>query len=679
MFVTIIDVVNRAATWLRQEQQRTWGWLYTPGLVVSILFAALLAILAYQYTPAFVLAIGGDTLAHLREYDTPFLHGFNASEPAPKDQEWWALAERPYRWSTPEADIHLPAIGGQHWQLVLTLASGRPDNSQVLVEITTGTGIAQQVIVAPGIRRYRLLGNTQNGNLLTTIHTDPFTAPNDSRELGVVAYSLVATPLDSLPQLPVLSQLLFHVILAALGYGITQRLGLGNRIALLMGIVSGFTLAGLLIYDRLGLAIATPRLALIAVACLLLVPILEGFLDVVLRQFRMDIAHGERGAALGSVLLAFWVRMAGITHPYAQFSDLRFNANNLLRVIRGELLLVAGLPCDAGAGNAPYPPAQYLTIAPLQLLFADTSRSANEQIIQIIYLIQGSVALFESIGAAILWLLLRRLGLGRNAALLAAFLYILPVPLLRAYSVGEMANLFGQALVPYVLLLLALWPSQTNVGRTAILAAMLLALLMLSHTGVTISAICLVGAWLVIQIVQKQGAQLAPFTIVLAVAGIIAISFFYSAYMYVPQQNQLIRAELATRTPSLICPPGRALGDKLLATLALGFGSGGTLSVPLVIAAATALFGAHQKAQLRIMLVAAVLGTLGSFGTLLNSDQPVRWAHFLFPTICLAAGVSLAVWARRGKAGMTLMLTLLTAILWFAASDWVRQISRYLH
>jgi hypothetical protein len=393
----------------------------------------------------------------------------------------------------------------------------------------------------------------------------------------------------------------------------------------------------------------------------------------------MDTAPGERGAALGSVLLAFGVRMVGITHPYAQFSDLRFNANNLLRVIRGELFLVAGLPCDAGAGNAPYPPAQYLTIAPLQLLFADASRSANQQITQIAYLIQGSVALFESIGAALLWLLLRRLGLGRKPALLAAFLYILPVPLLRAYSVGEMANLFGQALVPLVLLLLALWPAQTNGGRTGILAGTLLALLMLSHTGVTISSVCLIGGWLVIQILRKQSAQLVPFGVALAVSGILALTLFYSAYAYLPRQNELVRTQLAARTPSQICPPGRAFGDKLLATLSLGLGPGGTLSIPLVIAAAVALVGVRKKAQMQIVLAAAVLGTLVSFGTLLNSDQPVRWAHFLFPAICLAAGVSLAVWAQRGKAGVTLILTLLTTILWFAASDWIRQISRYLH
>jgi hypothetical protein len=64
---------------------------------------------------------------------------------------------------------------------------------------------------------------------------------------------------------------------------------------------------------------------------------------------------------------------------------------------------------------------------------------------------------------------------------------------------------------------------------------------------------------------------------------------------------------------------------------------------------------------------------------LFGSDQPVRWAHFVYPAICVAAGVGLAEWGRRGRAGAIVAVGLLLALIWLNGAAWVSMISDYLH
>jgi hypothetical protein len=672
---TMNDLYN-ARAWLWREFQHITHTLSALSFWLVAISSLLLAVLAYQTSPSYNLAIGGDTATRLREYDTPFLIGFNASEPDPPDQEWWQLAVRPYRWAEPHAELHLPAIGNNPWIVTLGLNSGRPDGAPSTLQLVIGTEAEYTLVLAPADRRYHIMSSDVDGDLIVRLRSEPYIAQNDPRSLGVVVYALQVQSLVSGPYPPAFGQVVLQVALAVVGYAIAQRLSLGRWIASLIGVSIGAVTALLLVTDRLGLTIATPGLVLIAAICFLLAPLLDGLLASMLGWLALATNNTERGAAVALMLAGFAARMVGITHPYAQFSDLFFNANNQLRVIRGNLLLTAGLPCEAGAGSAPYPPAQYLFTAPLQLVFAD------DTLRQVAYLLQGSVAFFESMGTIFVWLLLRHLRLGRRAALLAAALYTLPTPLLGAYSVGEMANLFGQAFVPFLLLTLAVWPGTGTVGRhwhKAVLVVVLVAILLLSHTGVTISALCLLLAWFLLSLPRLRQLQLVPLGLIMSVAGTLAFGLFYSAYTHLPTANQQARQALAARTPALICPPGSPIGEKLVRTIGGGLGANGTLATPLVITAALTLVGIRTQARLHTLLYAGVLGTALSFGTLLGTDQPVRWAHFLFPLICLAAGVSFAAWMQRGIAGRIFAWLLLLSILVVAATEWVRQVSENYH
>jgi hypothetical protein len=669
MRTTSTNDFYRAYDWLVQECQVLLTALRAPQAWLAFLAAIIAAALAYQYNTSYTLAIGGDPTTRLRHYDAPFLNDFHASEPQQAGQDWWQTV--PYRWSRPQAQIRFPGLGSGPWMLAATMS--RPADAAGAVRLSFGSTQPLELVVSPQIRTYHLLGKSVQGDLLLQLDSQPYQAASDERELGTVVYRVVATSLARGAQFPAIGQVALHGLLALLIYLIARRLVLGTTIAFWAGIVAGLALALVLALDRLGLAITTPGLLLIVCICWLLAPLLYGIALRCTTWLGFLPSASERGIAVSMVLSGFAARMIGITHPYAQFSDLIFNANNFARAIRGNLFLTAGLPCEAGAGIAPYPPALYLISAPLQLLYAGATARETA------YLIQGSVALFESLGALWIWLLLRKLGSGRRAALLAAALYTLPPPLLGAYSVGEMANLFGQAWVPLLLLAIVLWPQSNQATPRIALLVLIVAAVLLSHTGVTISALCLLVGWWVLSLPRFRQQHLVSLTLGLMVAGGIAGMLFYSAFLFLPQQNQTIREALATRNPPLVCPPGNPLGTKLMQTVGLALGERGLLQTPLVITATIALISIRKQTQLQQLLIAAVIGTLLSFVTLLSTDQPVRWAHFLFPVICIAAGITLAAWQQRGHAGRWYTRILLAGILALALIQWVRQVSEYLH
>lgn len=388
-------------------------------------------------------------------------------------------------------------------------------------------------------------------------------------------------------------------------------------------------------------------------------------------------AH-ELHLALGTVIAGFAMRMAGLLHPYAQSSDIGFHVNNVKRLAWGQVFQTAGLPCEAGAGLAPYPPAQSIMLLPGLLFGSDEAWLRTW--------LRGTNALLESSAAIFIWLTLRRAGASAGVALLGAALYCVAPPLLGAYSIGEMANIFGQIGLPVLLLWLMLKAQESDPQSVQVqgaaprqaLSPFLVLLIMLSHTGVTISAVALLGTWWLLGL-RSDPWRMRLLTAAgwLAAAGI-AFVLFYSAYAYLPAHNSLLAAERLAGNPSAVCPPKLPLGTKLGMTLSLGLGPLGSLTLPLVLAA---LLGSlvSQSRALRRLLLAAWLGSLLSLVTLISSAQPVRWAHFLFPALCIAAAVGLGQWLRRGRIGQLFGWVVFSYILYFGLERWVMQIASYLH
>lgn len=691
--MTLLDDARSLAARLRDEARYLLGWLGTTQLWALLGLALLAWSLAYQgfYQPR--LAVGGDLETRKRRFDEPYLRGFNASEPEgdrAQGLEWWDVAAQPgafpYRWAESNAAIVMPGLGGGPWLLTLGASSGRQQPVETLLGFAAGE---QPISVEPGQpRRYMLaLPAVPRGDLELLLTTPRLDSPGDPRDLGLVVTEVQLTPLPAPLRAPAWRTLLLLTITLALCYGLLRRLDVSQRWAggALFGLA--LLLAGLLLRGRLPLTIFAPMLPWLLLACYALAVLLATLWP---RLPRLIVLL---------VTLGFALRLGGLLHPHVIFSDLGLNANNLRGVLQGTLYFSEGLPAEAGGGQAPYPPGQYLTLAPLLLVLGSGGSGID------LALLAGN-ALLDSLLIALIWLTLHRAGAGERAALFGALLYLLPPPLLRSFGIGELANIFGQALAMVTLLgWLSLRPPQRlkdtqnvapgvwrpqnmragivtrspgavgGAARWVMTTALLLGLALLGHLGVSISLACLLGALLLCWVFAPPPGRSAACSLALAgsVAAVAALLLYYSAFGDV----------LAARLASGDTAPGHDLSTALT-----GLGRrairelrpGGILYPPLV---ALGLLGLARYGGLRpglaSLLSAWWLGTLLSLGLLLFARQGVRWEHFLYPGLCLGTGLALALLSRRGRAGLLGVGLLVAASVWYGLELWYNQLRAYLH
>jgi len=627
--------------------------------------------LAYQVTPTIRLDVGGDRETRQRGFDAPFLDNFNGSEPADlPNRPWYTADTPPYRWTRDISSVVLPGAGGDLWLMRVTVASGRPDGSTVSSVWRAADGSSITLQIDAQRRTYFLLAPVDPaGDLRLTFETPRLITGSDPRNLGLPVFRIVAAPTGSAPSRPAWTTLAWLAAALAGAYALAQRTCAPFRRAAHapVAIVTTIALvtAWMIATRRMDATIAAPTVAVWVWAAWMLTPFVEAAL-------RATQPVEDAATAAGVTAVAWFVRMAGMLHPYALTSDLGLHVNNLGDVARGMILFTEGLPCRAGAGPQPYPPGGYLALLP-GVLLTGADRAA------LTLLVQAGTALLDSLTVAVLWLLMRRAGAGKAATLYAATLYAFAPPILRSFSVGEMANLLAQALVAPLILWMTL-ALRDRSWTTNLAGAVLLLLILLSHGGVALSTGAALVAWLLLRVVWRADRESPPpwrTVIATGVVGIVALMLFYSAFGYVAEERRIAQEALAAQ--GIICPPGDPLLDKLNWWV-IGFVfSPGAPILPLALAAG--IIGAALVAcsgALRIALAACWLGALASLGTLLLSDQPVRWTIFIYPALCIGAGIALEWWQRRGRAGAALAIATCLFLVWYGAADWVRQVSEYL-
>jgi hypothetical protein len=86
-----------------------------------------------------------------------------------------------------------------------------------------------------------------------------------------------------------------------------------------------------------------------------------------------------------------------------------------------------------------------------------------------------------------------------------------------------------------------------------------------------------------------------------------------------------------------------------------------------------------DSAPLRALLGAWWLGALVSLGLLVVAGQGVRWAIFLYPALCVGAGIALEALWRRGALGRAAAVVILAVILAGGMLAWIVQIRDYIH
>ena len=672
----------------------------TGGLLVALVCAALVT-LAYQIRSVADIVIGDE----VSEGGT--VNNFYADEQREYDGT-------PFRWTRAISWVSLSAWGSGPHRLTIEMAAPiNPDPELTLL-------VNEVEIGRPGLAEYpdtytydlpaELIGA---GDVTLRFQAKTFSAPNDSRRLGVLVQRVRLEPLASGPVAPALGGLMTSVALALLAY-----LSLG---------LAGWT------WPRAAMGAAGVALALaglLAVARLFITPVLGEMVGIGLLALGVTLALRLGLAALGRwggwrlptrerrwlltlVAAVLLVRLAGTLHPQIDIIDLGFHANRYGDVTeRGQLVLMVR-SAEWGARETIYSPAAYLTMWPLGQVIPDTRR-----------MIQFFTVLMETSRLLLVFALARwATGSGR-AGLLAGLLFVtVPIAIL-PFSWGITSNLYGEWWATALLVTLALGWTRLARPPVAALAVVVATMAFLSHPGVLL----LTGGWLAALIAvlalawlaRRQGdrqesgedtgvaavtgVRVATLALIVALAGGLAVALFYRV-----QAADMIAQGAATLSEQVggaaveAAEPRRWRVNGGVADPSIGLGSRfvddpralpleGLMSYareawayyrgwPLLAAAAGwwLLGGSERGRHLRRLALAWTLAVAGFalIGLLLNLY--VRYMLFWLPVVCVLAAVALDALARRGRAGAALTLLLLAATTGAGFWFWQQRIVFFYH
>lgn len=638
---------------VRAELRTLGGWLREPWL--WLLIAAMLGLggLAYRAPFAYRLDIGGSPPVASNcvaddVFDRPLISGFNLPDSeydVPRAECQSATVA--YRWAFEDARMALPGIGQAPLRADLAVVALPPAAEPMTSTITLGdTPLLTLPLSRPRATYHLLLPATGSGDLDLRFHTSAIQPPGDPRKLAFAADALSVSTLA--PAMPDWTQLGLLGAIVGMGYGLLRRWALPARWAALTLGLAIVGLATLLVWQRLGLTLATPRIAALLLAgyalSILLEPLARGLADLI----RIVPSTLEVRVVTALIVVAWLIRAIGLLHPQTYSSDIGLNTNNLIQLTRGDVVFTENLPGEAGGGPAPYPPGQYITLLPLQLFTSNTNG-----------LITVANALADSLAILWLWLILRAAGQPPVAAWFAGGIYLFAAPLLVSLSVGEMANIWGQALVlPWTLVLLR-WRQRSASLSSDLLLGATTAIVMLGHFGVLLSLLAFGVALALVWLIQREPRVWR--LILIGGAALLGVTLIYYS-------SPLLLSAILDRPPA---PPtsttavqriAREAGELLRLDGAIGLiltalGLGG---LALVWRRSQALGG---------LLLAWWLAMLLSWATLLFSQQALRWESFIFPAIALGGGIALAeLWCRTTV--LRLSAALVTAALLVSGGVW---------
>lgn len=601
------------------------------GLALLLVLALPLLWLSLLRAPALRVDVG--------EWgDHAYLSGVNAPERSARES---------YRWTTGQAELVLPNLGGHFRLLRLRLHGWRPAGLPApRLSISADGQLLTSVVAPPQLQTYELLlpYDAITPVRRITLHSDLLPNTLDQRAIGVALdwaelrpFGAAAAPspwqLAGQLVLLVLVVLLLHALVLPGGWA-------GGGAALI-----ALALAAANAWQPLWLAPALPGMLLVLAGLLAATALAR---PVFARALAPWLAPQPARVVWGLFIAALALRLLGAIHPLFDMHDLPFHLKWLADVAGGQLYIYS-TPSEFQNRPIFNPPAGYLLLLPLQLLLPP--RLA----------IQAGVALADALAGLLLLWLARAAGLRAPAGIIAAVLYwALPINLTMLWW-GFATNALAQ---PAGLLLFGLLLRLARRPRAAAMAAFGAACAagMLMHIGALALLLALLGAVLVLGWRQRapagRWAVVGALLAALAGAGLI----YFSAVIDVgfrtggrPGLSALLAVGWADRWLRLgLVGRGLLLGF-LPTTLAL---------VPLGLAH---LFQ-PRWACARTIVLAWLLACLLFLGAYLGLGMVVRYIYFAVPPICLCLGAWLeALWARRGRA-VVIALLLLTA--WGSAALW---------
>jgi hypothetical protein len=499
--------------------------LSSAGTYFSLLLTLLLVAAAYQVRPTYDVPIGTAT-------DQPLLSGFSTPERPPVQGD---LPYSTYRWSQGNATITFADVGRQDFDVWVSVNGARPPGQ---AEPTLRIDVDGRTLLdpkpPPGPMEYQIRvprDAVENGTLALRLTVNPFHAPGDTRELGIIVTHVRAAPAATPdrfvepPLAPVVVILgtvgLLGVLLAAMGWG-------GGAVALgssLLGVLG----AALTAFDRLWLTsrqwyLVWPQTVVAGGIFVLLIAIV-GRWELNLGGARFTARQWR--ALLTLCLAVFAIRLAGQLHPQIFVFDLGFHIN-LLHLVEGGRLLFTTQPAEMGGfGYATfYPPTPYLFIIPLSWLVQDERLAVRLLTVGL-----------GTLGAVPVFYIAARVARDARAGLLAAALYLTVPMAVLPYSWGITANVFGEFFALCALAVaVGAGPNLRPNRPTFWVLAGLLLLALLSHAGVvglTAVAFALISLlWAIARRHAKaRTGQAATLFGALVVAGLAAFVLYYRNFV----------------------------------------------------------------------------------------------------------------------------------------------------
>ena len=459
----------------------------SPRFYLLIAGSLVLWAMAYQQKGSYVIDVGG-------LYDDAYVSNFHGKE---------GNDELNYRWSRESSHLRFPGIGNQPVVLTLNLVGFRPDGISPPVQVQArGKTFTIESGNGPFTTTISLdRGDPLAGDLGVTIASPVFVPQNDERELGIIVDSITVSPVDYglrpvvIPPLGTILGLLAGLVSAYLAATVTLR---RVRYALIVGTSLSLLFATLIIVARMDLALLARQLPMLAITASSLAVLGRIVLDAVL-QPRSAQSRVMAGAGSAAFALAFILRFGGLTYPQFLSSDLLFQVHRMQKVMGGEWVFPSVLPDGT---PVPYPPALYVILSPLGLLFGTSDETLS-------LVLKAGMALLDSatcLGLA--WAGWRLWG-GRTGALAAILYAISPAPF-ELFSAGNYTNLFAQGVLNLTLLGWIVYLGSATKGNQIMRAGLLslgFALVMLGHYGLLLAMILIValfGAWVIIETLRGR-------------------------------------------------------------------------------------------------------------------------------------------------------------------------------
>jgi 4-amino-4-deoxy-L-arabinose transferase-like glycosyltransferase len=518
------------------DEVRHWQRVFgTPAPWLLLLLTTFLFTLAWQFPLDY-------SIDNSRDYslDQPFLENFNLVERTQDENKTHFI------WSKGEGRLIFAGAGKRDYIVRLSMAAdANPNKNYVVFANNTKLG---EGTFEPGIKTYEYRVpesaiEAGNGDLRLRVTNSRFSPPGDNRVLGFVLFSarIEAQKAPGGFAVPPFAALGWLVGTVMLLYAIVARAGFGTYKAAGVALVGAGVFAYVVaIGARPWLTMYPEKIALAFGWALLMVLIA----DIPLRRFA--VAAWERRWVLSIFGILIALRLTGLFQPqatlppYPAVIDLGFHQNRFADLWQNGTWWAKITSAEWGNRETYYPHASYLLIGLFQWLVGTSADRA--QLLLLLWLVT-----VESSRALLVYYLARKVtGDGRTAVMAALFMAVLPINNL-SVAWAQVANLFGEWFILVIMCLVVIqWDNLRRRVLFGVLTATILASFIVHPGEVILSGITLlfiIGIFFWRKETRQQTRWLLA-AYVLAIALAFGVYHWQTAKDMIPQALQTFSSRL---------------------------------------------------------------------------------------------------------------------------------------